>query len=102
MIRIFGLHGGLTTVTRGRVARPLEVLDRCDEARLLREDMLSTFRNKRGPELPETLTIESYLAINLRHLGHTGEAATLGAHVLDSRTRALGPDHPDTQSAEQS
>jgi hypothetical protein len=79
----------------------LEVLDRWDEARLLREDMLSTFRVKRGPEHPETLTIESFLAINLRHLGRMDEATTLGAHVLECRRRVLGPDHPDTKSAQQ-
>jgi hypothetical protein len=100
LIRIFGLHGGPTTMTRGQVAKALEVLDRWDEARLLREDMLSTLKVTREPEHPETLIIESYLAINLRHVSRMDEAITLGAHVLECRRRVLGPDHPDTNSAQ--
>lgn len=62
--------------------------------------MVATVRKKGGTDHPDTLICESYLAHDLRHLGLRDEAAGLITHVIDTRRKVLGPEHPDTKSAQ--
>jgi hypothetical protein len=62
--------------------------------------MVATAKRERGQEHPNTLTCEAYLAYDLRALGRSDEAARLITHVIEARRRVLGPEHPDTKSAE--
>ncbi|MFF3430421.1 tetratricopeptide repeat protein [Streptomyces sp. NPDC002602] len=52
-----------------------------------------------GPEHPNTLTAQGYLAAFLRKAGRIDEAIALLEQVTADSERVLGPEHPDTLTA---
>jgi eukaryotic-like serine/threonine-protein kinase len=93
---LFGPDGAPTTNARHHLATQLERSDRCDEARVLREQVLEASARRRGPESADALGAEEWLAANLIKSGLIDEAKPLLAHVRDARERILGSDHEDT------
>jgi hypothetical protein len=73
---------------------------RWDEALLLREHSLETFRTRRGEDDPETLRTEVSLAIALAHTGRWTESEDHLHHAASTGLEALGPDDEVTRLAE--
>ena len=81
-IKVSGLEGGPTTVPRRKLAWQLERANRFDEARVLREQVItSMLRHLQGDDL-DTLHDEEYLAANLARSGMAEVAQPLWHHVL--------------------
>jgi hypothetical protein len=95
-IRIFGPDGGPTADARARVAKQLEAMGQMAEARLLRVEVLTTYRKHMGEDHPTTLIMEAWLVNNLYLSGMT-ESARMGAKRLyEARLRVSGPDDENT------
>ncbi len=87
---------------RSRVELSLQLgkMERWEEARLLREGSLASFRELRGEDDPETLRTEVSLAIATAHTGQLTESGAHLQHAASSSLEALGPDHEITRLAQ--
>ena len=100
-IRAHGDDSGPAANARSDIAKQLESMDRLDEARIYRQEAFDAYSRNRGVEDPYTLGAEEWLAVNLARCGLPAEATTHIDHVIEVRTRTLGPDNDETlQSSE--
>lgn len=101
--RIVKKHGtDSLKAARARMELSLQLgrMQRWDEARLLREDSLASFRALRGDGDPETLRTEISLAIALAHTGRSPDSGAHLQHAVSSSLEALGPGHEVTRLAQ--
>jgi len=76
-------------------------LGRLDEARLLQEQVLAGYDRREEGESDQAQLAALNLASTLSELYELPEAARLVRHVVDVRSRTLGPDDPKTMNARQ-
>jgi len=91
-IKIHGVDSGPAANARNRLAGQLEKMDRWDEARLFREQAFDAYRRNRGLDDRYTLEAEEWLAVTLARCGLREHATSHIEHVIEERTRTLGPD----------
>ncbi len=77
----------------------LDVRGDTPTCRTLAADLLDRWRERLGPDHPDTLSLATTLVTMLDELGLHPQARELGADTLDRCRRVLGPDHPDTLRA---
>jgi hypothetical protein len=101
--RVVKKHGvDSVEAARAQVELSLQLgkMRRWEEARVLREGSLNTFRKHRGEDDPETLQTELCLAVALAHTGRLPESEVHLRHAASSSLVALGPDHEVTRVAQ--
>lgn len=81
------------------VAQRLDDNGQPGEALILRQQIVDRMRAHLGEDDLETLSAEHRLAASLMKNRRAREAQPLLEHVVASRTRLLGYDHPQTSSA---
>lgn len=90
----------LLTIVDDTLAGACQVaLGRRHDGEALLEQTLKRAREALGPDQPNTLETQIYLARALHTAGRDGEALPLLADAVERRRRALGGEHPSTLEA---